>query len=140
FVEPVEKGVQPVPYAGFGQRFAVGLCRQSKAVRDTDAEWGQVGIKLAQGRGLAADHGNVAQANVAEPADVALARHDLLLLVNQSKVGLPASALIFLNRLPSKIAWERRGHSPGRRRGRRWTVGYGGSPAAALRSRSRGGG
>ena len=74
-VEGGEKATQFVLDTGRGERVAVGSGGQREAFGHSDPLGREHRIKLAKRRGLAADFGNVAQPDIAEPADIRLCRH-----------------------------------------------------------------
>ena len=74
----VETGKEPAELSldtRLGERVAVGSGGQREAFGHSDSFGGEHRIKLAERRGLAPDFGNVAQPDIAEPADVRLCRH-----------------------------------------------------------------
>ena len=74
-VEAGKKAAQFVLDTGRGERVAVGSGGQREAFGHSDPFGREHRIKLAKRRGLAADFGNVAQPDIAEPADIGLCRH-----------------------------------------------------------------
>ena len=74
----VETGKEPAELSldtRLGERVAVGSGGQREAFGHSDSSGREHRIKLAMRRGLAADFGNIAQPDLAEPADIGLFLH-----------------------------------------------------------------